>query len=442
MPCELRKYQEERLNYHLSKDRSLETLGTGLGKTPIFCVYSRIQLDCFHEKSVWVQPSSLLTKNRDDLIRFGDYKEDELGMCNVPPKKRLELYSNPNIKVFLMSSDCFAKEWELLPKDVNVVVVDEFHLAFSTHTSQRTQSFYRASRRFKKIKMLTATICRGRYSSAYPAIAVIEPRFYCTYQNFMSYHGIFNNFNQIVGWRNGERLREVLKRISSNLVDPDTMKKAPVQIITENCNFDENQREAYLELEEEGLLELENEFLDVRGSGGVKAIRCRQILSTPEKLGVKIKFDGKLEMIKTHLLNAKEENERILIYSCFVDEQRKIKELCDSLDVRSEIMNGSVSSQKRAEIDQRFQKHELDVIIGTESVLSVGFNFQFIKEILFASLDYDNGNLTQSIGRGDRGSRTRPLLVYIIGYNTKIERRILQILVRKNTELKKVFDNA
>lgn len=440
MSVELRDYQQERLKYHLLHDRSICMLGTGLGKTPLFSVYSRIQFDCFHIGSVWVQPTSLLTKNRDDLIRFGDFKEEELGMCNTTPEKRQKLYENPNIKVYLMSFDCFAKEWQDLPERIGAVIVDEFHLGFSSHDSQRTQSFYRASRRFKKIKMLSATLVRDRYSSAYPAIAVAESRFYGTFNSFMRFHGIYDRWNHVVGYRNGDRLRAVLERLCCGLKDPQTIKKAPIQFITEHCNFDETQKEAYKELEEEGLLELEDEFLDCRGNGAVKAIRARQVLSTPEKLGLKIKFNGKLEMIKTHLENLKFENERAVIFSCFVDEQMRIKELCDSMGVRAEILNGSVSSTKRAEIDKKFQQHKLDVIIASEVVASAGYNWGFIQSEIFASLDYMQSNLKQSLGRGDRGDRTRPLLVFNLSYGTRIERRILQIIARKNQELKNVLD--
>ena len=441
MPCKLRDYQEERLRYHLLNPRSCEFLGCGLGKTPIFCVYTRIQLDCFHERSCWVMPASLLTKNKEDLIRFGDFKEEELAVCNGTPKKRRQQYEDPKVKVFLMSGDCFAKEWELLPEDVGAVIFDEWHLIASTHTSQRTQSIYRASRRFKKMKMLTGTICRGRYSSAYPAIALVEPRFFCNYQNFLHYFAVYNRWNQIVAWRNGEKLAAVLNKVSTGLKDPDTIKMAPVQYIVERCNFDEEQKRAYKDLEEEGLLELTDEFVDCRGSGGVKAIRCRQVLSTPEKLGLRPKFNGKLDMVKTHLMTAKDEGERILIYSCFVDEQMKLKELCDSLGVRAEVMNGSTPSQKRGEIASAFEKHELDVIIGSEQVMSTGFNFEFVKEILLTSPDYGNDSLTQSVGRGNRGTRTRPLLVYFIEYGTRIERRILSIIARKNKELNEVLNS-
>lgn len=437
---ELRKYQMERLGYHLSRDRSLELLPMGRGKTPIMCCYSKIQWDLYKEKSVWVMPTALMEKNRLEIIKWCNFEEDEVVLCNVSKNKRCELYKKQNVKVFLMSGDTYAKEWDLLPKDVNVLVIDEFHSNFSTHTSVRTQRFYASSRRIKKIKMMTGTIISGRYSSVYPAVAVIEPRHYLTYENFLRTHAVYNRFNQIVGWHNPEKIRKILQMYSSGLSDPFEGRKDLKEIIFEKAMFDPKQKSAYLEMEEDALLELDDKFIDARGSGGVKQMRCRQILCCPESIGLEVKTHGKDEMLQLHLKSALEEKERILIYASFKSEQERIKKVCDSLGVRAAIMNGDVPSTKRGEIDGKFQRHELDVIIGSPKVASMGFNWEFVREIIFISLDHSNTDFSQAIGRGDRGSRTRPLLVYIMTYDTKVEKRILTILQRKSAELKKVVD--
>ena len=57
-------------------------------------------------------------------------------------------------------------------------------------------------------------------------------------------------------------------------------------------------------------------------------------------------------------------------------------------------------------------------------------------------MSYDNSEFSQAMGRGDRGSRTRPLLVYILTYDTKVEKRIMTILYRKSDELKKIFSKS
>lgn len=439
---QLRDYQLERLQYHLKNDRSLELLPMGRGKTPIACVYARIQWDLFKEKSVWVMPVALLSKNKDEIMKWCEFSDEEVALLNVPKNKRMKIYADQNVKAFMMSGDTYAREWRELPSDVNVVIIDEFHQNFGSHTSMRTQQFYVSSRRFKKIKIMTGTLIAGKYSSAYPAIAVIEPRYYLNYNNFLAYHGVFNNFNQIVAWRNPDKLREILSRHSSGLNDPFAGRKNWTEIIFEKCNFDEKQKMAYKEMEEEALLELEDKFIDARDSGGVKQIRCRQILSCPESIELKVGFIGKDDMLKVHLLNAKEENERLVIFSVFNAEQNRIKRLCLDIGVRAEIMNGDVPSSKRAEIDRKFQNKEIDVIIGSPKIASIGFNWEFIKEIIFTSMSYDNSEFSQAMGRGDRGSRTRPLLVYILTYDTKVEKRIMTILYRKSDELKKIFSKS
>lgn len=437
----LRDYQQQHLLFHLAHDRSYNCLRPGRGKTPIMCVYTQIQWDAFKIKSCWVMPTALLTKNRDELLKWSDWDEKEVVILTGPRSKREKIYADPKVKTFMMSGDMYAKEWRDLPDDVNAILVDEIHSLFGNHESARTKSFYVSSRRFKKFLLCSGTPVAGKYSSIYPSVAVIEPRYYVNYTNFLHYHAIFDRFNHIQGWRNGNKIGEILKRISSGVEDPFEGRKDLKEIIFEKCNFDEKQKAAYKEIEETSLLELDDEFIDVRDSGGVKAIRCRQILSCPEKIGLKVDQNGKDEMLKIHLQNAKDENERIVIFSPFVAEQERIKALCDSMGVRSEIMNGSTAALRRGEIDKAFRDHEIDVIIGSPKVASMGWNWEYAKECVFTNLSYDNTEFEQSWSRLSRGSRTRPLLIYILDFGTRVEKRILQILMRKNKELKKLFDN-
>lgn len=440
MTLELRDYQEQRLLHHLEHERSALYLKPGRGKTPIACVYTKIMLDAFHFKSVWIQPVSLLAKNKDEILKWTGLKDEEVALLNVSKEKRAAIYKDKNVKVYLVGAATFSKEWQEFDEDVNSIVIDEVHSLYGTHSSARTQALYASSRRFKRFLFMTGTPVAGRYDTAYPTIALCEPRFYMNYRNFVNYHGVFDRFNHIQGWKNGSKLAEVLKRVSSGLSDPFEGKKDLKEFIFEKCNFDEVQKQSYLEMEEEGLLELEDKFIDTNGSGGVKAIRCRQILSCPEALGLSVETQGKDELLKLHLEEMKLNNEQIIIFSCFVAEQERIKKLCDSLGVKAAIMNGSTSSERRGQIDKAYREKKLDVIIGSPKVSSLGYNWEGSHSCIFTSLSYDNSEFEQSIARLDRGSRTRPLLVYILTYGTKVEKRVLDIIKRKSVELKKVLD--
>lgn len=435
----LRDYQLQQLAYHLSAPRTINRSEPSTGKTPTVCVYMKMKNELEGAKAVFVMPSSLFGKNKEEVMLWCGYSEDEVKILDCGPSKREEIYRDSRVKCFIMSFDCFSSEWNKLPEDVNCVVIDEFHLGYSTHTSKRTQSYYRSSRRFKYYIMMSGTLTDGRYSAAYPAIAVIEPRYYCNYENFIRYHGIFNEYNQIVGWRNPEKLKKILERHSCGITVEEAYRNRKENVILiQKCDMDKAQKEAYLQMEQEALLELEDKFVDARDSGGVKQIRCRQILSCPEAIGLKVKKLGKDESLSIHLEDAVAFKKPLLIFSVFVQEQERLVTLCKNKGLRVGLINGSTPSKERTSIDKKFRGGELDVVIGSPATCSIGFNWEHVDRVIFTSLDYKDSTFYQAIARGNRGTRTTPLMVYILDYGTKVEKRIMSIIKRKSNETKKL----
>ncbi len=434
----LRDYQLKQLAFHLSADRTINRSAPSTGKTATVCTYMKIKYRNEKKKAVFVMPSSIMLKNKEEVCNWCEYSEDEVAICNGTPAKRLAQYQDKNIKVFEMTFECFSKEWHLLPKDVDVVIIDEFHLGFSTHTSKRTQSYYRSSRRFKYFIMMSGTLIDGRYNSAYPAICVIEPRYYLNYENFMHYHAIYNTWGQVVGWRNPDKIKEILKRHSCSISVEEAYKDRKENIIIyEKCQLDDKHKKAYLQMEKDALLELEDKYIEA-DSGGVKQIRCRQILSCPEVLDLKVDKIGKDEMLKIHLEDAVAYKKQLLIFAIFEAEQKRIAEVCRQNGLKTEIINGTVSSKRRGEIDVAFRNGEIDVVVGSPATCSIGFNWEHVDQVIFASCDYKDSTFEQAIARGNRGTRKTPLRVYILTYDTKVERRIMQIIKRKSEESKKI----
>lgn len=443
---QLRDYQKDLLAFHLKHERSIDSSQPGCGKTPVMAMWIKIHNDVDGCKTIFTMPSSLLVKNRDEVLAWTGWSENEVKIVSGTPKQREKIYADSKVRCFLMTGDTYGREWEKLHElqpEINAVVVDEVHLIYPSHQSQRTQSMYRSSRVFKYFLFASGSIINGRYSSVYPMLAVIEPRFYLNYNNFLNYHAIYGNFGQIVGWGRPERLKKILATCAKGYSLKQAYPNKPENIIIpERCEMDSNLLPAYKELEEDALLELRDEYLEVNNPM-VKALKCRTLLSQPEtfELVNLVKINGKDEMIKTHVQNALLENKRILIFAAFREEQKRILDVVRKEGARAEIINGELSGLKRGQIAKDFEDHKLDVIIGSQKTLGVGYNFEFIKEIVFADLEYGNGDFQQALLRGSRGTRKEPLPVYILTYGTRVEKRILQIINRKEKELKKVFDN-
>lgn len=441
---ELRDYQKADLEFALSRDRSCNFSECGTGKSPTFSRYIYMRYLMNGAKTVFIMPSGIMKKNQEDICEWTPFTEDEVVIVRGTPKQRLSIYENSNIKVFIISADTFSNEWKLMLEkqpDINSIVIDENHLLYSTHTSKRTQQLYLVSRKIQYFYACTGTPLNGRFSSVYPLCAICEPRFYFNYQTFLNYHGVYDNFGRIVAWGRPEKLKKVLQYLGPRHTFEECYSNSKgYQLFVEKADIDENLKENYQQLEEEALLELEDQYLEC-DNPAVKAMRARVLLSCPEMLNLenKPKFNGKDKVLKVHLENAKEEKSRILIFSCFQAEQIRVKNICEEMGLKVEIINGSVSSKKRGEIDTAFRNHDLDVVIGSPQTCSVGFNWEFAKEVIFLSMDYQDSSFEQGIKRLDRGTRKTAIPVYLISYKTKVEKRIIDIVKRKMKEKVEVF---
>lgn len=438
---QLRPYQTAHLGFHIREVRSLNLSHPGTGKTPTACLFINYLVRNEGAKVAFVMPKSLLKKNYMELFNFTDLKEDEVAIVSGTPAKRQKIYDNPNINVFLMGFDMFSKEWRKLPDTTNGLVIDEFHMGYKTDSSARTQSLYKAMSLIKWFLGMTGTLIDGRLDSAYPAIRIINPNYYMSYNAFKAYHALYDWDGKLIGWRNHERISKILGKHAVAIKFEDAYKGSPKPIIiSEACEMDELQHKYYKEMEEMALVELEDDYIDAGGSGGVKQIRCRQILEAPESIIPEFKGTlGKDESLKVYLEDAKNNGKPLLIFSVFRAEQTRLKKLCEEYGFKVELMNGETSDKNRARIDSEFREGKIDIVIGSPEVMSVGFNWQHVDTVIFVSLDYKDSNFKQAMQRADRGTRKYPLRVVRLYYaNCAVEARLWQIIKRKQEDVKKV----
>lgn len=432
---ELRPHQLVMLSRFLAHPRYMDTSEPSTGKTATACMHALLLWRSAHIRTVFLCPTSLLEKNADECVLWG-FGEAEVKII----RKSCDIAPSSGAVVYLMSYARFKSDWDKLPADVDLVIADECHAYWSTHTSASTQSMYRASRRFTYFHLMTGTPITSKLDSVYPFLAIAAPRAYCTHQNFMNAHGVFDRWGHIAGWKNHTRLVQVFSQFSSGFtikeVYPNTAQNL---LFFQRCPLDEHQREKYLEFEKEALVEMdvEDKFLET-DNNAVKALRCRQILSAPRSVGISPKFLGKMDVLREHLSNGGS----FVVFSVFDEEMDEACKLCAELGIAYGRIDGSVSGKKRAEIDARFRAGELQVIVGSVKTCAVGFNWEHVSEIIFLSTSYEYSDLKQGVLRGNRGKRTSALPVYVLHYGTKVEKRIFTIMKRKEKDAGAVLTSS
>lgn len=407
------------------------------GKTPSVCVYLYHLWKDKKVRSVWTMPKSLLKKNYDELMLWSEFDEGDVIIVDGPPAKR-EKQMASNAKVFLMGFDCFSTNWKKLLKyhpDIDCHACDEIHMGYGGPNSQRTQSMFKAMKKIKYFVAMTGTIINGRYSSVYPCIHVCDPKRYPHgYDQFLAYHALLDSYGRVQAWMYPDKIKDFLKKYSIRHTFEAVYGKEAKEIIFEKCQMEKNQRKAYDEFEEQGLLELEESWLD--GTlPGVNFIRCRQIMEHPQEFGPpldKIKQTGKEARLEVHLEQAKATGKPLVIFAALKPQQKRIVELCKKHKLRVGLINGDVSSKKRFEIDAQFNDGEIDVIVASPATAGVGFNWGFVDTLIFASVDPMDSSFVQGYRRAIRGKRETPLRIVILEYEDSMDQHMFNIIDKKS----------
>jgi SNF2 family DNA or RNA helicase len=438
MVLPLRDYQVADLAFYLAKPRCLNLSDPGTGKTPSVCVYAQYLWQEEGIRTAWAMPKSLIKKNYNELLRFTELKPEDIAIVSGYGKKRRLEQMASDAKVFLFTFTGFSDEWSELVSfhpDVRALFVDEIHLGYKGDTSKRTQSLYQAmDTHFTHFLAMTGTIIDGRLSSAYPSIRIIEPDLYTSFNVFMIIHAIEDGYGRVLAWRNPEKLTQFFGRHAIRRTFEQVYGKEAKVIIHETCQMEERQREAYDEFAATALLELEESFLE--GSlPGVNFIRARQLAEHPQSFGApldKIDYTGKEERLLIHLEDFKSKGTPFVIFSSLVPSQERCFEIARSMGLRVALINGSTSQARRGQIDEQFQRGELDGIIASPATAGVGFNWGHVDVMIFMNLDFLDSSFLQGYRRAIRGKRDKPLLIYVFEYEDSVDQRIFQIVETKS----------
>jgi hypothetical protein len=421
------------LAFYMANPRGMNLSDPGCRKTGSACVYAYFLWTDKKVGTAWAMPKSLLRKNRDEMLAFTDFRPQDVIIVDGTAAQRAKQFAS-GAKVFLLGFDCFSTNWQMLPPFVSCVMIDEWHMGYGNNDSLRTQRLYDAMEKFEYFLPLTGTIINGKLSSAYPAVQIIDPTLYGSYDVFMLTHAIVDGYGKVLGWTNPGKLSKFFGKHAIRHSFEEVYGKEAKVVINEQCEMDPDQRAAYKEFEEAGLLELEDSWLE--GSlPGVNFIRCRQLMEHPQTFGApldKIKYTGKELRLLVHLEHAKQTGKPLLIFAVFQPQQDRLVEICKKMGFRVGMINGTVSAAKRGQIDEDFQAGLLDIVVASAATASVGFNWGHLDTIIFMSIDFMDSSFLQGYRRAMRGVRTSPLLIYVMEYEKSADQRIFQIVEIKS----------
>lgn len=478
----LRPYQVEDLAFHIANPKSLNTSDPGTGKTPTVCVLAWYHWARRQKKTVWAMPLSLRDKNKEELLRFTGFKSEDVVILTSDHAALTEDWTGPTFtrnkrvrrptgrigpdgepetkmvdepivakdliaaakeaKVFIVTFAFLSSHWRRLLAtipDIDLFLVDELHLGYGGPASAQTESFYFVNRHVNNFCGMTGTLIDGRLDSAFPAIHVIEPRYYGGYGGFLDEHSLWtNNYGKVEVWKGEEKLKQILARHSVQHTFTEVYGDEPVHFETVTGPMGPIQREEYDKFHEQAMLELEDGRILDGSMPGVALIRATQIMGHPETY---LLAKGEILWKDKKLMEYATEGRPMLVFSAAVAEQERCQRVLQDQGLRAGLINNTVSGPKRSAIDAAFRAGELDAIVASGPTAGIGWNWERADHVINVSVDYKDVNFLQAYRRASRGTRTSVLRVTTLEYENSIDRRKFDILTAKSVIANKVDPN-
>ena len=143
-----------------------------------------------------------------------------------------------------------------------------------------------------------------------------------------------------------------------------------------------------------------------------------------------LKDSCKAKRMKELILEAEEENRKILVFTFFLDTIRRVQEFLGKRCVGP--ITGSVSPQRRQQIIDAFDNAPAGtVLIAQIQSGGTGLNIQSASVVIFCEPQFKPSIENQAISRAYRMGQARKVLVYRLLCEETIDERILKILAEK-----------
>lgn len=397
----------------------------------------------YFARAIWIQPSSLMEKNREELLTWNpDFKDHHVKVVKGTAKKKQAICADPDTLVWVMTAEAFKSYYGTMKgsfKDIIQIVCDEPHLYYRGFKSARTQFFVNNVADHVRVQFLTATPTpRGKLTSAYIYCHMIQPSYYGCYDWFINTHADLDEYQNPSVWKNHDRLWRFLDNYSICWTTKDMYGDVDEIIIRDVVQMEPKVHKVYREFEDLGIAEVANSVLRA-SSGGVTSLRCRQMLAHPHSINMPAGWDDSGNVTSWEELNIfsgmtpklericdyAEEGEPLIIFGAFTQEINKIAETLKTKGLRVGVIHGQVPQATRNKLDVDFQNGLLDVMVCSAATAGVGFNWGHVDTVIFHSLNYGDDEFLQAVARAKRGIRKNILRIVVLEYENSIDQPVM-----------------
>lgn len=314
------------------------------------------------------------------------------------------------------------------------VIADEVHRA-KNKASQQTRGLWRVRADDGIMLAMSGTPMLNSPDELWSILHWLWPKEYTSYWRFYEEYVDYTEgyFGKVItGVRNPAALRfelrdRLVRRTQGEVLDLPGKVRVPVPL-----TLNKSQRKLYDDAENQMWLEIEKaaeagdksaeefiakasegasmtELLQIK-NGASRTVRLRQIIETPALLGAD-DDSAVLDSCVETIMDSGEE--QWVVFTEFADTPSILAGRLRARGIEAVEYTGSVSTQDRADIEERFQRGEIQVVVGTLKSMYQGITLTAAHLEYFVSRDWVPDINEQAEDRCSRIGQKKRVVVYI-----------------------------
>ena len=319
---------------------------------------------------------------------------------------------------------------ELIKFDFKTIIGDEIQYisGIDTTRTRAMNQICNALDESKKI-FISGTPYETKTAQFYPALHLLYKKYFCDEYKFkFRYCGPEKTR---FGWKfdglsNAEELHNIISKFMIRRLKKDVLKDLPPKIRSVvPMKIKPSDRKIYDQCDQE----LEQSIINKQKNALSK-------LEALKQASFKAKINSMIQWIKDYL----EVNEKLVVFiwhreSCDILE-KEFKDICVSI-------NGDIPSKKREAIKEQFQNDpKVRLFIGQIKSAGVGLTLTKSRAVAFLEFGNTAPGMEQAEDRVHRiGQKADSVLAYYLIMENSVDESIMEVLNRRNKDLKMVLNN-
>lgn len=398
----------------------------GSGKTStVYGAFAYLNQEKNVDKIIMIGPLNSFNSWIDEFQAcFGDKKK--LKVLNIKDysfsdEKRMMLnYENKNKNLILLNYETLDSLEEAIKPLINenvLVVFDEVHRIKST-SGKRANAALRITEEAKYLVALTGTPIPNGYIDIYNLLNILYPYDYDHFFNFTE--GLLKNPNQSEVKRINDKIYPFFTRTTKEELGVPLQNKDKIIEVNADRNeedllkillskYKSNMLALFAKISQmESVPSMLLENLDLKDFSRVldvsvseeELIEYQDFSEEIEDLVSKIRITSKMKALIQLVTQITSQSKTVIIWCIFVKSMNRIKHLLNDLDISAEIISGSVETEERNKIIQKFKNKEIDVLITNPHTLAESVSLHHTcHDAIYFEYSYNLVHLLQSKDR-------------------------------------------